>query len=228
MTDGWSMILPILGLIASPILLLLAWSAYLERYEPFPEKVRRYLCVAVLALTFAESYLVWTDSIHPWFAFSIVFVNIWGYLDAVMRFPVVHDIESFFVVKNVILMAGKVGMLAFGFKKLAFINNTCVMLFFMVMNLIGIPSLYLVALPLDEDAVEQRIAAHDVDDCDLASKAFNFVTSGVHRQESYDNLKKRMPKISDEMMSNKVVHSMVENMSPSYRKPISPALRKAI
>lgn len=229
MINGWGKLGPVCGVILCPIVIVFVWTSYLEKFKPFPEKVRRLLLLVVVALTSAEVYLMRVDSIHPWFVWPLLLVNGWGYFDACLRFPVLHDIDSFFVFKNVILLGCKIFMLAFGFKKMKGFNSTCTMLLLMILNLIGMPALYLIALPFDEDEVDQRLAAHDSTDADIAVSAYRFVTDSTSRRDTLDSFRKRAtPKLSTEIMQNKVVNKIVEDLSPTHRKPISPTARRSV
>lgn len=186
------------------------------------------LMLAVLALSGAELFFLWTESLRPWMVFPISIVNIWGYTDAVLRFPVIHQIDSFFTVKNLVLLAFKVAMLAFGFRKLDIVSNACLMVFLMVMNVLGLPALYFAALPVEATVVQQRLAAHDVNDVDMAQNAYLFATDASHRKECLATMRRCMPRVSDKMLISPVVKEVITVLSPMHRKPISTIHRKAI
>jgi hypothetical protein len=158
----------------------------------------------------------------------IIIVNGWGYLDAVLRFPVVHELESFFTVKNLLLLAFKVALLAFGFRHLDRVGSACCMLSLMVANLMGLPALYLIALPIDDSQMDQRMAAHDVVDVDLAQSMLRFATSSEHRKDSLTRLKKRLRLSSQKILEMPMMTEVVEALSPRHRKPLSPSQRKSV
>jgi hypothetical protein len=80
-------------------------------------------------------------------------INFWGWLDAALRFPAMHDVESFFTLKQVILMWVKVfwhvgifynaGLSDFGW-------GAFLLVILFVANDIIAPAIYLNNLPLDD------------------------------------------------------------------------------
>lgn len=218
----------IIGAIISPLFVIFAWAFWLERRKPYPEQTRRLLLLVVLLLTLAESWCVWIGALRRWMPLPILLVNGWGYVDAVLRFPIVHELESFFVVKNLLLLAFKVVTLAFGFRQINKANNVCCLVFFMVTNLLGIPALYLLALPLDDTHIEQRMAAHDVNDVDLAESLFRCITNSQYRKEVLSNTKKRLRFSTQHLLQLPLVTKVVECTSPRHRKPLTLSQRKAV
>jgi len=225
---NWVTALSIVFCIAGPLFIVFVWAFWLERWHPYPEKVRRFLLLAVLLLTLLETWFIWSRRLRAWMWLPILLVNGWGYLDAVLRFPVVHDIESLFTVKNLLLLAFKVAMLAFGFRRLDRVTSACCMLGLVIMNLLGMPALYLIALPMDDTLLEQRIAAHDVNDVDLAQSLFRFMTSSKQRQESMSHVKKQLRMSLQMILKTPLMAKVEEAMSPTYRKPISALHKRAV
>lgn len=215
--------------IVGPMIFIALYAFWIECWKPYPEKVRRVLALIVAGLTCTEGYFVWNGSLRSWILIPIVLVNGWGYLDAVLRFPVVHDLDSTFTVKNLILLALKVSMLGFGFRNLSRPNNAAAMVFFVITNVLGMPAFYLLALPLEENNQDQRMAAHDVNDVDLSQKAYALITSSEKRQESMEGLKQRVRaggvKVLTQLPAN-ISTRMEESLSPTHRKPISPNAKK--
>jgi len=215
--------------IVGPMIFIALYSFWIECWKPYPEKVRRVLALIVAGLTCTEGYFVWNGSLRSWILIPILLVNGWGYLDAVLRFPVVHDLDSTFTAKNLILLALKVSMLGFGFRNLSRPNNAAAMVFFVITNVLGMPAFYLLALPLEENNHDQRMAAHDVNDVDLSQKAYALITSSEKRQESMEGLKQRVRaggvKVLTQLPAN-ISTRMEESLSPTHRKPISPNAKK--
>lgn len=90
-------------------------------------------------------------------------VNVWGPLDALMRFPKAHEIESLFTLKQFLLLALKTLTLAFGID--AITDHLGLLLIVLLLNIAGLPVLYSMALPLDP---AERVLKDDAYDVDLA------------------------------------------------------------
>lgn len=61
------------------------------------------------SVVFCGSFPRYRDTYKPWIFTGILFMNIWGMLDAILRFPIVHDLDTFFSVKLVLIIGGRVG-----------------------------------------------------------------------------------------------------------------------
>jgi len=222
-------ILLVMAALVVPMVFIALYAFWIECWKPYPEKVRRCLLLIVAGLTCTEGFFVWNGSLRSWILIPILLVNGWGYLDAVLRFPVIHELDSTFTAKNLILLALKVSMLGFGFRNLTRPNNAAAMVFFVITNVLGMPAFYLIGLPLDSDNAEQRMAAHDVKDVDLSQKAYALITSSETRKESMAGLTKRVrdggAKVLTQLPAN-ISTRMEESLSPTHRKPLSPNAKK--
>jgi hypothetical protein len=223
-----SAMLPILSSIFGPLILIILWGAWLEYRKPYPEKIRQRLHLANCVITLAELVFVWNGVLRTWMLLPIIVVNGWGYLDAVLRFPIVHEMESFFTLKNILLLAFKVAMLAFGFRRLDQVSSMCIMISLVLVNLLCMPALYLIALPLDDDEIDQRLAAHDAVEDDLAQSALRFLTCSCYRQEKLDYIRKRLYASSQKILESSVGQKVVSVSSPKHRKPMSPLHRRMV
>ncbi|CAE8593083.1 unnamed protein product, partial [Polarella glacialis] len=90
-------------------------------------------------------------------------VNIWGGLDALLRFPAAHELESFFSVKQFCLLSLKTFGYAFGFS--SFREHIGKFIVVLLLNIWAPPVLYLMALPLDPF---EQVVKDDEYDVDLA------------------------------------------------------------
>ena len=79
-----------------------------------------------------------------WVIAVIVLNNVWGLLDAAMRYPVVYDLDTFFTLKQVVLVASKTVAYALGFVKIG--KHTGWFLFSLFGLVWTAPLLYLMAL----------------------------------------------------------------------------------
>eukprot|EP00913_Durusdinium_trenchii_P030707 g28761.t1 len=51
-----------------------------------------------------EWVLYMADVISVWSFLALLFCNLWGHLDAFLRFPIVHDLDSLFALKQLFLL----------------------------------------------------------------------------------------------------------------------------
>mmetsp|Transcript_1109 Transcript_1109/g.2294 ORF Transcript_1109/g.2294 Transcript_1109/m.2294 type:complete len:219 (-) Transcript_1109:25-681(-) len=142
-----------------------AWSSYLARRPP-PNVARRVMLGALGAATAAELLLCWVGHLCWWMVPVILLANAWGPLDAVLRYPVVHDIDTVFTVKQVLILCAKLVSFAFGLDDL--LSSIELLALLSAVNFVAMPILYLVALPLDRSPEEQLQASKGVDDVDVA------------------------------------------------------------
>lgn len=162
------------------------WCVWLE-YRPDYEKVRNLMFSSIAALTALELLLWYSEHLCWWMVWPIFFVNSWGHLDAVLRYPVVHGFDTFFALKHFLLIVLKVGCLILGFESAL---RSCLWMFVLIVtNLAAFPISYLFALPLDDTPAAQRLAAHDVIDADLYMRIARLVTNAEDRQQFVKTLK---------------------------------------
>jgi len=158
--------------------------------RPQPENTRFMLVLIVAALSIVELHHVWTGRMCGWMAWATLVGNVWGFLDAALRFPSCRNVGTFFALKQCVLLSVKVACLSRGFEERSFENA---MWFLVLLDLnIFFPLLYATALP-DGDAVEQQLAANDVVNADLALRAMGWAlglaTYQQRKQDSYSTQK---------------------------------------
>merc|ERR1719359_479985 len=98
------------------------------------------------AATACEMAFAVNDLTRTWVAVVSLIVNLWGGLDALLRFPAAHDLESFFAIKQFLLLVAKTFSYAFGIN--GFRQHIGTFLAILVLIIWGLPVLYLMALPL--------------------------------------------------------------------------------
>lgn len=147
------------------------WSCFLGR-RPGPARTRAGLLMALGVTTTVELCLCFVGFFHWWMAFVILVLNAWGPLDAVLRYPIMYDIDTFFTVKQLLLLSVKLAIFSFGLTDL--LASLPLLVALSIMDFAALPLLYLVALPLDLSAEEQRRASWGVRDEDLALRVARF------------------------------------------------------
>merc|ERR1712032_450729 len=154
----------------------------------------------------------------------IALVNVWGLLDATLRYPVVYDFSSLFSIKQILLLAAKMFFYALSFRSITLSR----MWFFdmVLLNIVVLPLAYLLALPFDLEDSFAPLGNSDYD-VDVAVRIFRFVARPRRWRECAKAcrwwirgvvlaLARRSPTVS------KAVCSVI----PSYRKVLLPTGRE--
>jgi hypothetical protein len=102
------------------------------------------------------------------FLWPTLAINIWANLDSALRYPHLHEIDSFFSLKFGTLMCLKIVVFVIGYK--APHKNPVTFLFAMVASVWGYPLMYIMALPLD------TAYSTDVENEDLVIRIYRLCT----------------------------------------------------
>jgi hypothetical protein len=94
--------------------------------------------------------------VKPFFIGSVLFMNAYGYLDAIVRFPSVPQLESYFCVKLFLCVIGKTVAYAVGF--IGIPNWPLLFLSALFLNVWLLPVLYVLAIRPQERTVEGPLA----------------------------------------------------------------------
>merc|ERR1712098_920305 len=140
-------------------------------------------------VTSIELGLVATRHLKWWMTFVILLVHGWGFFDALIRFPLVPDFESCFTLKQFLLFGVNIVSSALGFIDI----SASRMWFFAVLlvNIAVLPLIYFLALPVDDSAQNQRLAAHDVVNVDIAIRMVRFAGSLEQQREFLRTCRRR-------------------------------------
>ncbi len=164
----WIFPLVILSIIGCFVGLWL-WTMFLENAKP-PQA--RMVLYAVLSIVQVMEFFVWSRGVLKGYTIVfIVFCNFWGMLDAILRYPVVHDIDSFFSIKLILIIAAKTMVYALGFRNMG--RNAIVFLACLFGCVWSVPLLYAMALPIGDTRSQQ--AKHDVRDIDIFTKIYRLL-----------------------------------------------------
>ncbi|CAD7960497.1 unnamed protein product [Amoebophrya sp. A120] len=114
------------------------WTVFLETARP--ASVRFILHGLLFAISCGEVF-IWYRGFFKWFVIlPALFASFWGPFDAILRYPVVHDMDSFFTLKIILLVAGKTMLLVCGFHNLG--KNAGLFLLCLFLCVWCIPLLY--------------------------------------------------------------------------------------
>mmetsp|Transcript_131373 Transcript_131373/g.327657 ORF Transcript_131373/g.327657 Transcript_131373/m.327657 type:complete len:228 (+) Transcript_131373:58-741(+) len=165
-------------LIALLVGLVFIWGAFLDKYEHDPGRVRAAMFIILCVATFAEMALCTSGITCCLAAWISIVVNVWGGMDALLRFPAAHDVESFFCLKQCFLIAVKTFAYAFGM--VAFRQNVGIFLAVLLINIWGLPVLYTMALPIDP---AEQVVKDDSYDVDLAVRVWQLASCSYERRQ---------------------------------------------
>jgi hypothetical protein len=187
------------------------------------------ICLWVVS-TFAELYFWWPrgkQAVHYWWmGYILLFTNVWGQLDAVLRFPLLHDIDSLFLVKNSLVLIVKVLWFTCAFVQSDVKYPLWYLVFFLWQLVLYV--VYVVLLPLDDSDLDQRLAVagvgvEDVDICILLvrhSKRVAKMMSQPKRQLHYLRLLAYKAFASGVEAARETPHvgRVLEELSPKSKK----------
>ncbi|CAE8606086.1 unnamed protein product [Polarella glacialis] len=119
-----------------------------------------------------DTYIWWTNKAPPWSILVLVLTNGWGWLDAVVRYPIIHDIDSLFTLKNLLLILLKILWLI-----LIFMRNKENPVMFVVGSMLAIvvPMFYAMFLPLDETEKAYNLIKSAYSDDDIGLRLWIFL-----------------------------------------------------
>lgn len=154
------------------------WPDYVDEHEPGPA---RRIMIWILVLESCVEGGIWLSGIVRWWVVIAVFLaNAWGMLDAFLRYPVVHDIDSPFGIKQVVLLLLKLVAYALGFKQIEKKIGWFVLI--VLCCVFSLPILWLVALPIGDGIVYHQ--KHDRVDVDIAIRCWRAIALPVERAEA--------------------------------------------
>lgn len=189
------------------------WPEFVEQREP--PRTRTVLHF-FLALETAIELSLWAGGVlKPWMLIVILVCNLWGMLDAFLRFPVVHDFDSLFGLKQSAMVVGKLIGYAVGFRNIGrrpgwFILSVICCVFLL-------PILWFIALPIgDVDSYHQK---HDVVDVDLMVRLWQALFRRAERAAAVAHL--RMLARKGLLLITKVVpwlRPLVIRKDPSFKQ----------
>jgi len=166
----------------------IGWCMYLEGQPA--TKVTRIIFLLVLATaTCIDLALCVWRYVAWWMLPTLLLLNCWGALDAVLRFPVLHGFDSAFSCKQLLLLLLRGILYVVGAQ--SSLSKTA-MFAVLILNVLGLPLMYVLALPLDDMmGCDQQVAARDVVDKDLAVRVWRFTTDASSRRQCVAQYRRR-------------------------------------
>jgi len=192
------------------------WGFFLDDYEHNPAKVRSVMLCILAVTTTIEMLLAGSDLTHSWVAVVALIVNAWGPLDALLRFPASHDVDSMFTLKQFSLVIIKT--FAYGFGMNGFRQHIGIFLLIVSIIVWLQPVFYLMALPLDP---AEQVAADDRDDVDVVIRLWLLLTCENERLRCLDACKRLVLRQCCSMShTSPMAKVLLCATSPSYRRSV--------
>lgn len=151
------------------------WGEYLDRYQHSPGQIRAAM-FSMLAVAVTAELLISHSIMRRWVVGVVLFTNVWGGLDALLRYPSVYDLDSFFSVKQLGLLLAKSFSYAIGI--IHFKLHVAVSLIVLLLISWGLVVVYLMALPPDAAA-----GGCADDDADLLVRLWRLAVSSDERRQ---------------------------------------------
>lgn len=197
------------------------WGSFLDVHEHNPARVRLVMMGILTAATAGEMGLCAHGLTTTWVASMSLFVNLWGGLDALLRFPASHEFESFFSTKQFLLLVLKTFGYAFGINE--FRQHIGAFLMVLLIVIWGLPVMYLMALPLDP---AEQVAADERDDVDLVLRVWQLTTCQNERQRCLRGCKKWLHRrLFAATQRSPIAKIALCAASPHYRRAFSKGCR---
>jgi hypothetical protein len=201
-------------------LLVVAWAFFLDANMLNTAKVQSTMLSILGAATFCEVCFSLSGLTRPWVIAVALAVNLWGWLDALLRFDVAHDVKSCFAAKQLLCLVVKTLSYAFGIVGLR--EHIGKFLMVLLINIWGLPVLYLMALPLHPTGkvgVDER-------DVDLMVRMWKVTTCRTERQRCFRSSKKLMHKaLFAVSQCSPTAKFALCAASPAYRRAFSKGCR---
>mmetsp|Transcript_11370 Transcript_11370/g.34264 ORF Transcript_11370/g.34264 Transcript_11370/m.34264 type:complete len:228 (-) Transcript_11370:72-755(-) len=156
-----SLVVKLLCLTALLLAFVWFWALFLNKNEHDPDRVRTAMLQLLLLITTVDVGLYLCGVTRAWVVGLSIVVNVWGGLDATLRFPAAHKMPSFFTVKQVTLLFCKTVAFAFGMH--SFWGHIGTLAAEVVLNTLALPISFWMAAPLDPREQVARDDAHNVD-----------------------------------------------------------------
>ncbi|CAE7264066.1 unnamed protein product [Symbiodinium sp. CCMP2456] len=151
-----------------------------------------------------------------WLLACLVVTNGWGWLDAVLRYPVLHDIDSPFTLKNLLLILGKICWLI-----TVFLRHKSHPVSFVLCSMLAIvvPMFYAMLLPLDETEQVYNLIKSMYTDEDILVRCWRFLRNPRQTMEAWNRQRHRIIKRGCEEIAERTptVAAKLGELSPTRR-----------
>lgn len=200
---------------------LLSWDLYLNLHEHDPDQIRRVMGLALVLVMAADTALALHGVTKLWMGWLTVALDLWGGLDAVLRYPACHHLTSFFSLKQFACLAIKSCVYPIGMA--SFRRDASTVFVIVLFTICSLPLLYLMALPMDRN---EQCLNDDTYDIDLARRVWHMAVRPVERRQSIAICRTWWNRhLVDATESSPFVRVAICAASPAYRRTFKRAGR---
>lgn len=146
--------------VAIPSIMFL-WLNFVQKLEHDPARVRSAMLLALIGVSCIEVGLATRGITYTWVAWVSLLINAWGGFDAILRFPAAHKIDSFFARKQTFLVVLKACVYTAGVVSIE--RSLATFVSMLMMSILGLPAMYMLALPANKAEHVMRSDEYDVD-----------------------------------------------------------------
>jgi len=158
------------------------WPDYVDSHD-FVQVRGKLLQAWVLEMCF--ELVIWYSGCVKSLCFvAIIVANVWGMLDAFLRYPVVHDIDTLFGLKQLFLILIKLIAYTAGFVNIA--KDVGLFVLLLLSSTCVLPIVWLVSLPIVDVGSH---FGHSVEDVDLAVRLYRLASRPAQRVKLASDLK---------------------------------------
>lgn len=200
---------------------ILIWCFILE-CNPAPSQTRSWMHTFLAIIFAVELGFAWTFSFQRWLYPAALLLMVWGPLDAVLRFPVVHDVCSWFTLKQVAIIVARVIVLIFGAPPDLGHSMAPIRLYMflvLLLTILTLPICYCLSLPLDEAPSFRDQVSHDVVDVDIAVRIWRVAADPQERAAWISQCRRRLRAWAVELGTRSPTASAaLQYLDPSFKR----------
>jgi len=137
------------------------------------------LNAGLLVQSIAEISMWSNGKVSSWMLVPIMITNICGMLDAMLRYPILHNIDSAFTCKQILIVVVRVNMYVIGWNNLR--SDAGWFLLWLLAGIVTLPCLYVFALPF-ADIRCQHMKNSAVDE-DILLRLWRKASNPVERRQ---------------------------------------------
>lgn len=171
-------VVSVVTLFAALLAVVCLWGMYLDRHEHELDRIQSAMLLMLAVATCVELGLYVYGFAQAWLACIALVANLWGGLDALLRYPVAHRIDSFFCIKQVALLFVKIVSYTLGM--VIFSRALIVFLAVLLLDICVLSVAYCMSLPFDPRQNLQRDHACNVD---LALRFWRLAACSAERRK---------------------------------------------
>eukprot|EP00931_Biecheleriopsis_adriatica_P078643 TRINITY_DN52072_c0_g1_i1.p1 TRINITY_DN52072_c0_g1~~TRINITY_DN52072_c0_g1_i1.p1 ORF type:complete len:206 (+),score=27.76 TRINITY_DN52072_c0_g1_i1:62-679(+) len=178
--------------------------------------VRIGMGIVWIMLTGMDLWVHFVNDAPRWSLIGLVITNVWGWLDAVLRFPILHEMDSLFVIKQLFMLLLKFAWLIMVYMRKK--ANPIAFVFCCMLAVIA-PMIYTMVLPIDESEKTYNLIRSTYVDEDIAVRIWRVIGNPRESLRAFNRMRHKAMKRSLEEIAERspAMAAKISDMSPSKR-----------